>query len=69
MSFYHTYVTLFTITVWIMNDSLFISYSVQMLFFFFIIAEQLAANRQAIIMRRLDAETPMPLPTVLPADG
>jgi hypothetical protein len=55
--FYNFFVILFSFCVWILNDSLFISYSIQILFFFFIIAGQMIMERQRIQQRRyLDDE-------------
>ena len=51
--FYNVYLVLFSFCVWILNDSLFISYSIQMLFFFFIIAGNMIAERKDILHRRL----------------
>jgi hypothetical protein len=50
--FYHFYIVLFAFCVWLLNDSLFISYSIQILFFYFIIAGQMTAGRRHILRQR-----------------
>jgi len=54
LDFYHFYVILFAVCVWILNDSLFISYSIQILFFFFIIACQIIDERDRILKLRAE---------------
>ncbi|MDZ7369966.1 MAG: O-antigen ligase family protein [candidate division KSB1 bacterium] len=55
--FYHVYLILFAFCVWILNDSLFISYSIQILFFLSVIAGHLALQKDAIALRRYELVT------------
>ncbi|MDZ7315925.1 MAG: O-antigen ligase family protein [candidate division KSB1 bacterium] len=52
--FYHAYLILFAFCVWILNDSLFISYSIQILFFLSVIAGHLTLQKDVIALRRYE---------------